>query len=134
MDYPYTLVHQVWFMSRKWTRIQPSQRLYRVDNMVLYLINGFSVKMLKAKNYQINFKKISKNEFIKLKDKAISYIGHPTLARRLDVSYNRDSIKLDPGDECLCVYGDPRRPNTQNYQKTTAYDNNKLNFALIEIN
>ena len=101
--------------------------------MVLYLVNGFSVKMLKPEDHQINFKKISKDEFIKLKDKAISYIGHPTLARRLDVSYNRDSIKLEHGDECLCVYGDSRRPNTQNYHKRTAYHNNKLNYALIEI-
>ena len=101
--------------------------------MSLYIINGFSVKMLKNKVNTIKFTNINKKEFEKLKIKAKSFVGHRLLAKRAGVDYNRGTLKLGEGDVALCVFLDYKRYPTV-HEKHGLYDDVKnLKYVKIEV-
>lgn len=68
-----------------------------------YIINGFSAQMLRNPNALVRFTEISEEDFNKLSFDAHSVVGHKDIANRVKVPYNRESIKLNPGDICLLV-------------------------------
>ena len=101
--------------------------------MSLYVINGFSVKMLKNKVNTIKFTNINKKEFDKLKLKGKSFVGHRPLAKRAGVDYNRGTLKLDKGDIALCVFLDYKRYPTIHEQYGVYDDVKNLKYVKIEI-
>ena len=63
---------------------------------MIYITNGFSMKMLKNTTNTIKFKEITKKEFNKLKAYAKNFTSHKKI--------------LVEGDTCLCVF--------KNYENT----------------
>lgn len=62
-----------------------------------FVNNAFSLQMLQ-KDCNLKIKHISKKEFNKAKQKAVSVVGHEETARILKLKYNRTDITLCPGD------------------------------------
>lgn len=62
-----------------------------------FVNNAFSLQMLQ-KDCNLKIKHITKKEFNKAKQKAISVVGHEETARILKLKYNRTDIALCPGD------------------------------------
>lgn len=61
---------------------------------MIYLGNAFSLQMCKEFPVSIHVEKVNA-----IPENCISVIGHQDLANVLGVSMNRESIKLDSGDE-----------------------------------
>lgn len=65
-----------------------------------YIGNAFSPAMIKKAEGDvfISIKTISKQQFMKVRSHAKSIIGHPELAEYFNLTLNRESIYLKPGD------------------------------------
>lgn len=66
-----------------------------------YITNSFSIQMLREPNALISIHALEYDEFKSLSHNAYSVVGHEDLANVLGVKYNRESIKLNPGDVCF---------------------------------
>ena len=71
--------------------------------MAKYLLNSWSWNMARPKKVLVSKEEVTRDEFDRQKDDAISCMGHPGLARVLNVPYNTEYIKLNVGDEALVV-------------------------------
>lgn len=71
--------------------------------MTKFLLNAWSWSMARPKSMLVSKHELSEDEFSIQKEDAISCIGHPGLARLLDVPYNAEHIKLNVGDIALIV-------------------------------
>lgn len=60
---------------------------------MIYIGNAFSTKMLDAPQ-TVKFEQVTADEFNKIKDTAISAVGHQDTANVLGVKMNRTSLKL----------------------------------------
>jgi len=70
--------------------------------MVKYVGNGFSPNMISG-DFILEFKKISKEEFMEASKTATSCIGHEDIAEALGLECNRISINLCPDDVLYLV-------------------------------
>ena len=75
---------------------------------MIYITNGFSIKMLRNPANTIKFKEITRKEFDKLKAYAKNFTNHHML--------------VENGDTCLCVF--------KNYENTK---NKNKKFMRIDI-
>lgn len=63
-----------------------------------YISNAFSIQMLRNPHSLITVHELAYDEFKALSYGAYSCVGHLDLAQLINVKYNRESIKLNPGD------------------------------------
>ena len=64
---------------------------------MIYISNAFSLQMVSEDKYKLNVEEISKDSFDKIKDIALSCVGHEETANILEVKYNRTNISLLKG-------------------------------------
>lgn len=65
---------------------------------MIYISNAFSLQMISEAKYQLDIEEISKDFFDRIKDKALSSVGHEETANILGVKFNRVNISLKKGD------------------------------------
>lgn len=72
----------------------------------MLLLNAFSLNMLSVFPSSVTFEEVEKPENLK---ELTSAIGHYDLANLLEVEYNRETVRLSPGEEFIVAqYIGPR--------------------------
>lgn len=71
--------------------------------MSKFVLNGWAWNMAQPKKGTIHYEDLSKAEFDKEIEGAISCIGNPILAQILELPYNPSYINLDVGDVALVI-------------------------------
>ena len=65
-----------------------------------YIGNAFSPAMINDEDGSVHLviTSITKSQFLKVRDKCKSIMGHPEIAEYFDLPFNRESIRLHRGD------------------------------------